>query len=87
MARSGGSMKNPWVLVLLLLVGSLVGSLIGQLLSVYVPALHTLERVVRLDPRPLRLADILSLTFGFVFRINIATVLGMALAIWVYRKL
>jgi hypothetical protein len=33
------------------------------------------------------LADILSLTFGFVFRINFATVLGMALAIWVYRKL
>jgi membrane protein YqaA with SNARE-associated domain len=87
MARSGGSIKNPWILVLLLLVGSLVGSLIGQLLSVYVPALHNLERVVRLAPRALHLADILSLTFGFVFRINIATVLGMALAIWVYRKL
>lgn len=87
MARSGGSLKSPWVLVLLLLVGSLVGSLLGQLLSVYVPVLHTLEREIRLDPHPLRLADILVLTFGFVFRLNIATVLGMALAVWVYRKL
>lgn len=87
MARSGGSAKSPWILALLLLVGSLTGSLLGQLLGAHMPFLRTMESKIALAPQVLRLADVLHLTFGFTFSLNIATVLGMGLAIWVYRKL
>lgn len=87
MARSGGSTKSPWILALLLLVGSLTGSLLGQLLGTHMPFIRTMESKISLAPQVLRLADVFNLTFGFVFTLNIATVIGMALAIWVYRKL
>lgn len=87
MARSGGSARSPWILVLLLLVGSLTGSLLGQLLGAHMPFLRTMESRISLAPQVFQLAEVLKLTFGFVFKLNIATVLGMALAIWVYRKL
>lgn len=86
MANSGSSAKNPWVLVLLLVVGSLTGSLLGQLLGGTLPFLKT-GSTIALDPQTLRLAEIFNLTFGFAFRLNIATILGMVLAIWVYRKI
>ncbi|HHZ20836.1 MAG TPA: DUF4321 domain-containing protein [Firmicutes bacterium] len=86
MANSGGSAKNPWVLALLLVVGSLTGSLLGQLLGGTLPFLKT-GSTIELAPQTLKLAEVFHLTFGFGFCLNIATILGMALAIWVYRKL
>ena len=87
LSKSGGGSRNPWILILLLVAGSLVGSLLGQLLGSYMPFLRSLQADVRLIPRAFELADVLSITFGFAFRLNIATVVGMALAVWVYRKI
>lgn len=86
MAYSAGSSKNPWILALLLVVGSLTGSLLGQLLGGALPFLNT-GSTIALTPQTLRLAEVFNLTFGFSFRLNIATILGMVLAIWVYRKI
>jgi membrane protein YqaA with SNARE-associated domain len=86
LAKSGGGSRNPWILILLLVAGSLVGSLLGQLLGSYLPFLRSLQAEVRLVPRAFELADVFSITFGFAFKLNIATIVGMALAIWVYRR-
>ena len=80
--------KNIWILLIFILSGLVVGVLIGNLAS-YVDWLwwlsysqsFGLENPVVLD------LSVLKITFALMFKINIASIIGMVLAIFIYKKI
>lgn len=79
--------KNIWILLVFILSGLVVGGLLGELAS-KVDFLWWLgygESFGLTSPLELDL-NIIKITFGLVFKINIASIIGMALAIFIYRK-
>lgn len=79
--------KSIWVLILFILSGIVIGGLLGELAS-KVDFLWWLgygESFGLTSPLELDLS-VIKVTFGLVFKINIASILGMALAIFIYRK-
>ena len=77
--------KNLFTLLLLLLIGSIFGSLIGQVLGPHVSWLN-FGQTLGLKPTTLNLA-VLSLTFGFTFKLNIAGIIGFFAALLIYSRL
>lgn len=79
--------KNVWILLIFMLCGIVLGSLIGELVS-NIPALwwfgygntFGLTSPLTLD------MGVVVLTFGLTFKINIASIIGLAIAIFLYRK-
>ena len=79
--------KNIWILIVFILSGLVIGGLIGQFAS-KVDALWWLsygESFGLSEPLKLDLS-IVNLTFSLMLRINIASIIGMAIAIFLYRK-
>lgn len=79
--------KNIWILLLFVLSGLVIGGLLGEL-AAKVDFLWWLgygESFGLTSPLELDL-NIIKITFGLVFKINIASIIGMALAIFIYRK-
>ncbi len=78
--------KNGWVLLIMLLSGIVLGGFIGML-TANISALHWLsygqsfglESPVVLD------LGLLVLTFGLTIHISIASIIGVVLAIIIYR--
>jgi hypothetical protein len=86
-ARRAG--RNPWyVLLVIVLLGGLLGSVIAEAVVGY-PVLGFLAREVRagIDPPVTLDLRIVSVTLGGVLRLNLAMVLGVIVAIWIYRLL
>lgn len=77
--------KNAFTLLLLLLIGSIFGSLIGQALGSQVSWLNY-GQTLGLKPTTLNLA-VLSLTFGFTFKLNVAGIIGFLAALLIYSRL
>ena len=79
--------KNIWVFLVFLLSGLVIGGLLGELAS-HISALwwlsygqsFGLSTPVSLD------LNVITITFGLMFKINIASIVGMAIAIFIYRK-
>ena len=88
MTRRTGSTTG---LVVLLILGALVGALLGEVIRLLFPG-GTLEQLFArgvspgLSPATMDLR-VISVTFGFTLRLNLASLLGIALALLVYRKL
>jgi len=79
--------KNIWILLLFILCGIVVGGLLGELAS-HVDFLWWLsygESFGLSEPIQLEL-NVFKLTFGLMFKINISSIIGMVLAIFIYRK-
>ena len=79
--------KNFWVLLIFLLSGLVIGGLIGELAG-NVDWLWWLsygEDFGLSTPFVLNLS-IISITFAFTIKINIASIIGLAIAIFLYRK-
>jgi hypothetical protein len=78
--------KNTFTFVLLLIIGLVAGSLIGQLLA-SVPALAFLTKSVDLTWQPK--ADLLVIKYDLQFqmKLNLISLLGLAGAFWIFRKL
>ena len=80
--------KNTWILIIFICAGLVIGGLIGKL-SAQVDWLSWLafgQEFGLESPFVLNLS-ILSITFAFSIKINIASIIGMALAIFIYRKI
>ena len=79
--------KNFWILIIFLLSGLVIGGLLGDLAS-KVDWLwwlgfgdeFGLESPIVLD------LSILKITFALMLKINIASIIGMGIAIFIYRK-
>ena len=79
--------KNIWLLMVFILSGLVVGGLLGELAKsvdwlwwLAYGESFGLESPVTLD------LNIIKISFGIMFKINIASIIGMALAIGIYRR-
>ncbi len=80
--------KNIWILIIFLLAGLVIGGLLGNIAK-NVDFLWWLsygEQFGLTTPLTLDLS-VIALTFGLTFNINIASIIGMAVAIFIYRKI
>ena len=80
--------KNIWILILFILSGIVVGGLLGNL-AANVDFLSWLaygEEFGLAAPIELDL-NVVKLTFGLMFKINIASIIGIILAIFIYKKI
>ena len=80
--------KNIWILLIFLLSGLVLGGLLGEIAK-NVDFLWWLsygEEFGLENPITLNLS-VTTITFGLMFRINIASIIGMAIAIFIYRKI
>ena len=79
--------KNIWVLILFILAGLVVGGLLGELAS-RVDFLWWLgygQTFGLQEPLVLDI-NLLKITFALVLKVNIASIIGMLLAILIYKK-
>lgn len=79
--------KNIWVLILFILAGLVVGGLLGELAS-RVDFLWWLGygQTFGLQERLVLDINLLKITFALVVKVNIASIIGMLLAILIYKK-
>ena len=80
--------KNIWILLLFIFSGVVIGGLLGTIAS-SVDFLWWLgygESFGLTSPVELNL-NIINITFAISFKINIASIIGMAIAIFIYRKI
>ncbi|MDD6482632.1 MAG: DUF4321 domain-containing protein [Lachnospiraceae bacterium] len=82
----GALAKNYWTLLILILAGVVLGGFIGQL-TADIPALSWLNygRTFGLSSPLVLDLGILVLTFGLTIKITIAGIIGIVLAIIIYR--
>lgn len=84
----GTAGKNYWALIFMMLAGVVLGGFLGQLAS-GVPALSWLNygQTFGLSTPLILDLGILVLTFGITLKITIAGIIGIVLAIVIYRFL
>lgn len=80
--------KNVWILLVFILSGLVIGGLLGELAGnidwlwwMSFGQEFGLENPIVLD------LNVATITFGLMFKINIASIIGMALAIFIYKKI
>ena len=80
--------KNIWILLVFILSGLVVGGLLGQLASNvdWLWWLSYNQTFGLQDPIVLDLS-VVSITFALMFRISVASIIGMLLAILIYKKI
>ena len=81
------SERNFWILVLFILSGLVIGGLLGEIAG-QIDFLWWLgygQSFGLTSPIVLDL-NILQLTFGLSFKINIASIIGLVIAVVIYRK-
>lgn len=79
--------KSGWILLLFLLSGLVIGGLLGELASKidWLWWLSFGEEFGLQEPLKLDL-KVMTITFGLMIRINIASIIGVLVAIFAYRK-
>ena len=79
--------KGPWVCIIFILAGLVIGGLIGELTS-GVDFLWWLSYGQEFGlSEPLKLdLGVISLQFAVMFKINIASILGVIISMFIYRK-
>jgi hypothetical protein len=80
------------VLFVILILGALIGSVIGEVIAALAPGGYAeaiFSRGISPGISPPAVLDlkVLTLTLGATLRINLASVLGIVLAVVIYRKL
>ena len=73
------------VLVVLLLTGCIIGNILGTAFAKYLPILNYGESI-GFGPAVLDL-NIIKLTFGFDASLTVSGIIGIIIAIFVYKKL
>jgi hypothetical protein len=83
--------KSPWILLIFVLIGGLLGGVLGEILRVMAPH-GTIQTVFATNyvlgiTEPLTIdLVLLKLTIGFVLKINLLSLLGMFLGIYLYKN-
>ncbi|NLK01281.1 MAG: DUF4321 domain-containing protein [Clostridia bacterium] len=81
----GKIVRNIWLLIILLLAGSILGTLLGQALHGYLPLMRY-GQTIGLEPTTLDLS-VLTLTFGATLKLNIASIVGFFIALFIYSRM
>ena len=80
--------RNIWILIIFLLAGLVIGGLLGEL-AAKIDWLWWFgygESFGLSSPIELNLS-VITITFGLMFKINIASIIGMAIAIFIYKRI
>lgn len=79
--------KNIWVLLIFILSGLVLGGLLGECASKidFLWWLSYGQSFGLTNPIELDLS-VITITFGLWFKMNIASIIGMGIAIFIYRK-
>lgn len=79
--------KNIWILILFILSGLVIGGLLGELAG-HVDFLWWLSYGQSFGfSSPIELdLNILHISFGLMFKINVASIIGLIISIIIYRK-
>lgn len=79
--------KNIWILLIFILAGLVIGGLIGEFSSKvdFLWWLSYGQSFGLTSPIELDL-QVITITFGLWFKMNVASIIGMAIAIFIYRK-
>lgn len=80
--------KNIWILLIFICCGLVIGGLLGQMAS-QVEWLNWLsygQTFGLSEPLVLEL-NVIKITFGLMLNINVASIIGMAIALLLYRKI
>jgi len=79
--------KSGWILLLFLLSGLVIGGLLGELASrvdwlwwLSFGEEFGLQEPIKLDLK------VMTITFGLMIRINVASIIGVLIALLAYRK-
>jgi hypothetical protein len=85
-------MDSVMALLVILILGALIGSVIGEVIGALAPggyAAAIFSQGINPGITPPAVLDlkVLTLTLGATMRINLASVLGIALALVIYRRL
>ena len=80
--------KNTWIVILFIFAGLVIGGLLGQVASQvdWLSWLSYGQSFGINEPLVLNM-NVLSLTFAFALNINIASIIGLAIAIFLYKKI
>lgn len=81
-----GKTRNGWILLLLISVGAVLGSAIGYFLGGILPIVSQVFPIGMKTPLELDF-KIFELSFRFLFNINIASIVGIILSVFIFRKL
>ena len=79
------SSRNTLSLLLVLLVGLVFGGILGELLKDVVPIL-AYGKAIGFQPVTVDLS-VITLTLGMTMQINIAAIIGIAVSIFIFKKL
>ncbi len=80
--------KSIWILLIFICSGLVIGGLIGEM-AAQVDWLNWLsygQKFGLKDPLVLEL-NVISITFGLMLNINIASIIGLAIALFLYKKI
>ncbi len=80
--------KSIWILLIFICSGLVIGGLLGEMAS-QVEWLNWLsygQQFGLKEPLILEL-NVISITFGLMLNINIASIIGLAIALFLYRKI
>ena len=84
--RGYNSARNPWILLILLVVGGLIGSLLGTAFKDLLPILNYGFPAIGLAPTTINLL-VITITFGLILKLNLASVIGFIIALVIYFRL
>ena len=80
--------KNIWILMVFILSGLVIGGLIGEFTKdvdflwwLSYGQSFGLSNPIELD------LNIVQISFGLMFKINVASILGMIIAVFIYKKI
>jgi len=76
--------KETLTLIFLLVCGLLFGSILGEILSPWIPFLTKSKTI---SWTPAADLEILKYDLNFQFKLNLASIGGLALAFWIHRRL
>jgi hypothetical protein len=77
--------RNPWLLLLLLSVGVIIGGFLGDFFKDSIGIL-SYGKAIGFQPFALDLV-VLKLTLGLMINLNIASIIGIILAIFIFSRL
>ncbi|SHJ95836.1 protein of unknown function [Anaerobranca californiensis DSM 14826] len=73
---------DPWILIIFIVIGALLGNVLGTIIDLEI---FKMSKNVGLSPTTLDLA-VLTINFGFIVSLNLASVIGIFLSIIFYKK-
>jgi uncharacterized protein YneF (UPF0154 family) len=84
-------LKNPIMLIIVLVVGALLGSFLGEFISIVLPSgamkdLFIKDLSAGLMPSTFDLR-IVQITFGCMLKLNVMSLVGVVLSAFIFRKM